>query len=155
MAAIRSIAGVVVAGLVAAALASPSMGEDAATAPPFQPYVDMKTFMQHVLTPAATIVWRVNGVVIDETGEHGLSPKSDADWETVVSGAATLVEATNALAIPQRALDPQWNFYVKKLAQAANAAYLAAEAHDLKGISRVSDRLDGVCAACHRHYGLE
>ena len=140
---------------VACAVASPSICENAIPTPPFHPYVDLKTFMEHVLTPAATIVWRVNGLVIDEKGEHDLSPKSDADWEQIVSGAATLVEATNALMIPQRALDPQWNFYAKKLAEAANKAYLAAEARDLKSISEVSDQLDGICAACHRHYGLE
>jgi hypothetical protein len=115
----------------------------------------MKTFMEHVLTPAAKVVWSVNAVVIDEKGEHDLAPKSDADWEQVVSGAATLAEATNALMIPQRALDPNWNGYVKRLAEAANKAYVAAEAHDLKTISQVSDQLDGICAACHRHYGIE
>jgi hypothetical protein len=66
-----------------------------------------------------------------------------------------LAEATNALMIPQRASDPQWIFYVQKLAKAANEAYVAAEAHNLKSVAEVSDRLDGVCAACHWHYGLE
>ncbi len=115
----------------------------------------MKTFMEHVLTPAATVIWRANGVVIDSAGEHDLAPKTDADWEAIVSGAATLAEATNALMIPQRARDREWNIYVQKLADAANKAYVAAEAHDLKSIAAVSNRLDGICAACHRHYGLE
>ena len=123
--------------------------------PPFRAYVDMKTFMEHVLTPAAKIVWSVNGVVIDEKGEHDLSPKTEDDWERVVSGAATLAEATNALMIPERALDPAWSRYAKALADAANKAYQAAEAHDLKAISQVSDQLDGICATCHRHYGVE
>ena len=146
------------AGIVAIAFAGfiafPSQGEDAA-APPFAPQVDMKTFMEHVLTPAAKIVWSVNGVRIDISGEHDLSPKTDADWEEIVSGAATLAEATNALMIPQRALDGAWNGYAQKLAAAAERAYVAAEAHDLKSISEVSDQLDGICAACHRHYGIE
>jgi hypothetical protein len=140
---------------IAVVIAWPPSCEKTAPISPFRPYVDMKTFMEHVLTPAATIVWRVNGFVTDEKGEHDLSPKSDADWEQIVTGAATLAEATNALMIPQRALDPQWNFYVKNLADAANKAYLAAEAHDLKSISDVSDQLDEICAACHRHYGFE
>ncbi|WP_157450179.1 hypothetical protein [Bradyrhizobium sp. ARR65] len=123
--------------------------------PPFQPHVDMKTFMEHVLSPAAAIIWSTNGTIIDEKGEHDLSPKTDDDWEKIVSGAATLAEATNALMIPQRALDAQWNDYVNKLAAAADKAYRAAEAHDLKSISEVSDQLDSICAACHRHYGLE
>ena len=141
--------------VVAGAMVRPLMGEEAASQPPFQPYVEMKTFMEHVLTPAARIVWSVNGVTIDAKGEHDLAPKSDADWEEIVSGAATLAEAANALMIPQRALDAQWNGYAKKLGEAAAKAYVAAEGHDLKTISEISDRLDGICAACHRHYGIE
>jgi hypothetical protein len=155
MISIRLFPGVFAAAFVACVAASPSICENAAPTSPFQPYVDMKTFMEHVLTPAAKIIWRVNAVVIDEKGEHDLSPKSDTDWEQIVTGAATLAEATNALMIPQRAFDAQWNSYAKNLADAANKAYLAAEAHDLKSISEVSDQLDKVCAACHRHYGLE
>jgi hypothetical protein len=134
---------------------SPSMSDSTAAMPPFKAYVDMKTFMEHVLTPAAQIVWSVNGAVIDAKGEHDLSPKTDDDWERITSGAATLAEATNALMIPGRAQDAQWNFYVQKLAEAADKAYQAAEAHDLKSVSEISDRLDGICASCHRHYGLE
>ena len=139
----------VFAAVIASAGAPPSLGEDAGPLPPFQAYVDMKTFMEHVLTPAAAVIWRVNA------GEHDLSPKSEAEWEQIESGAATLAEATNALIIPQRALDAQWNFYAGNLAQAASKAFRAAEARDLKAVSEVSDRLDGICAACHRHYGVE
>jgi hypothetical protein len=151
---ICSIAALLFAG---AAGLSPSLGEDVKppTTPPYRAFVDMKTFMEHVLTPAATIVWSVNGIVIDQKGEHDLSPKTDAEWEKIVSGAATLAEATNALMIPERALDAEWNFYAQKLAEAADTAYVAAEAHDLKTISEVSDKLDGICASCHRHYGVE
>jgi hypothetical protein len=144
-------AALVLSGLAA----SPSMSETTPAMPPFQAHVDMKTFMEHVLTPAASLIWRANGSVIDASGEHDLSPKTDNDWENITSGAATLAEATNALMIPGRALDPEWNAYVKKLADAADRAYQAAEAHDLKTVADVSDHLDGICAACHRHYGLE
>jgi hypothetical protein len=141
--------------VVSALAAAPSMSQSGPATPPFQAHVDMKTFMEHVLTPAAKVIWSVNGSVIDAKGEHSLSPQTDDDWETITSGAATLAEATNALMIPGRARDGTWNAYVKKLADAADKAYQAAEAHDLKAVSDVSDRLDGICAACHRHYGLE
>ena len=145
----------VVAVVLASLAASPSRSDNGASPPPFQPHVDMKTFMEHVLTPAAAVIWSVNGVVIDAKGEHDLSPKTDDDWEKIVTAAATLAEASNALMIPQRALDAEWYRYVAKLADAADKAYHAAEDHDLKSISEVSDRLDGICAACHRHYGFE
>ena len=122
---------------------------------PFRPHVDMKTFMDHVLTPSATIIWRVNAIVLDNKGEHDLAPRSDADWEQIVSGAATLAEATNALMISERVLDSQWRIYVRKLSDAADRAYSAAESRDLAAVSKVSDELDGICAACHKHYGLE
>jgi cytochrome c556 len=141
--------------LLAYATSTAAVISDPTPPPPFQAHVDMKTFMEHVLTPAATIIWRVNGIVIDEKGEHDLSPQSDADWESVVSGAATLAEATNALMIPGRARDAEWNSYVQELSAAADKSYQAAEAHDYKSVSDVSDRLDGICADCHRHYGLE
>jgi hypothetical protein len=152
---IRLLSGAIVTFIAIGLAASPSISDNAAPASPFQTHVDMKTFMEHVLSPAAAIIWKVNGLVIDEKGEHDLAPKSDDDWEQIVSGAATLAEATNALMIPERARDQDWNRYVKKLADAADKAYRAAEAHDLKSISEVSDQLDGICAACHRHYGLE
>ena len=147
--------GIIVAFVVTCVAVSPSTSDDATPISPYQVHVDMKTFMEHVLGPAAAIIWKVNGLVIDDKGEHDLSPKSDDDWEQIVSGAATLAEATNALMIPERARDQDWNRYVKKLADAADKAYRAAEAHDLKSVSEVSDQLDGICAACHRHYGLE
>ena len=115
----------------------------------------MKTFMEHVLTPAATVIWRVNVSVIDAKGEHDFSPKTDNDWEQIVSGAATLAEATNALMIPERVRDQDWIKYAQALAVAATKAYRGAEDHDLKAVSEVSDQLDAICAACHRHYGLE
>ena len=152
---IRLLAPTIIAVAVACVAASPSISDNAASTSPFQPHVDMKTFMEHVLSPAAAIIWKVNGLVIDEKGEHDLSPKSDDDWEQIASAAATLAEVTNALMIPQRARDGDWNPYVKKLADAASKAYRAAEAHDLKSVSEVSDQLDGICAACHRHYGIE
>ena len=145
----------IIAVVIGCVAASRAISEDAAPMSPFQLHVDMKTFMQHVVSPAAAIIWKVNGLIIDEKGEHDLSPKSDDDWEQVVSGAATLAEATNALMIPKRVRDQNWNRYVKKLADAADKAYRAAEAHDLKSVSEVSDQLDGICAACHHHYGLE
>jgi hypothetical protein len=142
-----------VAAVLTAAAVSPSRGE--APAVPFKAHVDLKTFMEHVLTPAATAIWRVNGSIIDTSGEHDLSPKTDEDWEQVVSGAATLAEATNALMIPERVRDRDWIRYAEMLAAAAAKAYRGAVDHDLKAVSEVSDKLDGICAACHRHYGLE
>jgi hypothetical protein len=149
----RVLAGALAAAGLALGAVSPSWGQ--APAGPFKAQVEMKTFMQHVLTPAATRIWRVNASIIDAGGEHDLSPKTDDDWEQIVSGAATLAEATNALMIPERVRDRHWIKHAKKLAAVAAKAYRGAEAHDLKAVSEVSDQLDDICAGCHRQYGLE
>jgi hypothetical protein len=99
----RARAGLAAALIFSGLAAAPSMSETTQALPPFQAHVDMKTFMEHVLTPAATLIWRANGSVIDAGGEHDLSPRTDNDWENITSGAATLAEATNALMIPGRA----------------------------------------------------
>jgi hypothetical protein len=151
----RPFLGMMAAVIIASAAISPSQSENAAQTPPFKAHVDLQTFMEHVLSPAAAVIWRSNAIVIDKDGEHDLSPKTDEDWEKLVTGTATLAEATNALMIPERVRDQAWNPYVQKLAEAANKAYRAAEEHDLKSIWEVSDQLDGICAACHRHYGVE
>ena len=65
----------VAAALVAAAV-SPSWGE--APAVPFKAHVDMKTFMEHVLTPAATAIWLVNGSMIDARGDQRAAQASAA-----------------------------------------------------------------------------
>ena len=75
--------------------------------------------------------------MIDARGEHDLAPRSDADWEEIVSGSATLAEAANALMIPQRARDKDWNFYSLKLAAAAEQAYQAAE-NELDPVKRAA-----------------
>jgi len=149
----RSIPSSIFAVVLIVVVASPTVCADGL--PPFTPHVDMKTFMGHIVAPAAAHIWSVNAIVIDNQGEHDLSPKSHADWEEIVSATAILAESTNALMIPQRKLDRDWNRYVKQLADAANTAYIAAEAHDLKALSGVSDQLDGICSSCHRHYKFE
>src|SRR5229473_2548796 len=102
-------AALIMASLSLTLAASPSMSDASSgtrdPAPPFRAHVDMQTFMEHILTPAAQIIWSVNGSMIDDKGEHDLSPKSDDDWEKIISGAAKLAEATNALMIPERVRD--------------------------------------------------
>lgn len=129
--------------------------DGAAPRTPFKAVVDLPTFMEHVLSPAADKIWLTSGTIGDATGEHDLTPTTTEQWEQVVTGAAMLAEATNALMIPERARDRAWIEYSVKLSEAAEQAYHAAEAHDVKAIQQVSERLDGICADCHRHYGVE
>ncbi|HEY0746027.1 MAG TPA: hypothetical protein VGD63_04960 [Steroidobacteraceae bacterium] len=117
--------------------------------------MSLAIFMQHVFSPAAEVVWGASGTVSDATGVHDLAPTTDAQWETVVSGAATLAEVANALMIPQRRRDTAWDPLAAVLQDAAKAAYQAAEAHDAKGLGLAGQRIDSACTSCHKYYGLE
>lgn len=119
------------------------------------PSVDMATLMDHVITPAAYAVWHASGWRIDAEGEHDLSPQTDEEWEDVISGAAQLVESGHLLMVDERVLDDDWPKFVRKLTDAAEEAWAAAEAHDKKGIASVGDRLDEICTSCHKNYGYE
>jgi hypothetical protein len=73
------------------------------------PYVDMKTFMEHVLTPAK-IIWSVNAVVIDKRGEHDLSPnrrQPDSQWRRRFGRGHECADD------PSGRVDPEWNVYAK------------------------------------------
>ena len=139
----RLISGTIVALVMSRLTAAPSISEDAAAMPPFQAHVDMKNFMQHVLGPAAASIWKVNGLMIDAKGEHDLSPKSDDDWEQVVSGAATLAEATNALMIPERARESMWSTgkASSSLARSKQDGVLASEWRSCEGFCQGSASL--------------
>ncbi len=82
--------------------------------------------MDHVLTPAATLVGRSNGVINDSFGDHDLSPTPVANWGLVVRGAATLAKAANARRIPRRTADADWNGDTDRLADAAARTCVAA-----------------------------
>jgi hypothetical protein len=117
--------------------------------------VELPILMEHVITPAAYDIWHASGWIIDEDGIRDLAPENDEEWEEVVNGAATLIEAGNLLMMDERVLDDDWPGYVRQLTDIAEEAFVAAEAHDQKTIDDVSDRLDGICTACHQHYGIE
>jgi hypothetical protein len=50
--------GIGAAIVIACVATSPSMSDNAVLTSPFQPHVDIKTFMEHVLNPDATVIWR-------------------------------------------------------------------------------------------------
>ena len=118
----------------------------------------MKTFMEHVLTPAAKIVWSVNAVVVGQKARAQVPvPQDGRRLGTDRQRRRDACRSHQRLDHPAAGARSAVERLRQKVRRAdtANKAYRAAEARDLKAISEVSDRLDGICAACHRHYGLE
>ncbi|MFN4175555.1 MAG: hypothetical protein ACK4F1_01245 [Phenylobacterium sp.] len=117
----------------------------------------MTEYMGHVVDPAAFMYWKGSGTVIDDKGEHDLSPTTDEGWDVLVTGASILVEAGNTLQLPHRVRAPQaeWNKYAKLLSERAMIARAAAEKHDKTAVFDEGGRLYEVCVACHEKFIIE
>ena len=129
----------------------------ASAAPKFNTDLPMTEFMGHFVDPAAFMYWKGSGTMIDEKGEHDLSPTTDEGWDVLVSGATMLMEAGNALQLDgrRRAPEADWNKYAQLLTERALIARKAAEAHDKKAVFDEGGKLYEVCVACHEQYVIQ
>ena len=71
--------------------------------PPYKPVADVKTLMASIMDPIADQYWGSVGTIIDETGEHELSPKTAEEWDNVRNAAYIVAESGNMLMMPSRA----------------------------------------------------
>ncbi|MCB1649533.1 MAG: cytochrome c [Pseudomonadales bacterium] len=119
--------------------------------------LDMKAYMNMVLDPVADILWDHAGWVDDvNTGYEELYPRNDEEWLMVQQGAAQLIEAGNALALPGRAQDDDgWVTYANALSQAASLAYRAAAEQNQEDFFQAGAQVYSVCSACHQTYNPE
>jgi hypothetical protein len=132
--------------------AAPKAGE-----PKFNTDLPMTEYMGHFVDPAAFMYWKGSGTMIDEKGEHDLSPTTDEGWDVLVTGATILVEAGNTLQLPGRARAPEadWNKYAQLLTERALIARAAAEKHDKKAVFDEGGRVYEVCVACHEQFVIQ
>jgi cytochrome c556 len=81
------------------------------------------------------------------------SPKNDDEWKTLQGQTLILSEIATSLMTPARALDKnQWIQDAKRLLDASNAAYAAANAKNVAAIEDLNDQLHTACKTCHEHY---
>jgi hypothetical protein len=122
-------------------------------APPYTTTLTVKQVMEWVVDPAADVIWDSVKTVITEKGTQEIAPKTDADWDKVRDGAATLMEASNALMIEGRARDKkEWMTAARRLGDAANQALKAAQAKNTETLFNEGGNIYKACAACHSKY---
>ena len=146
--------------VVACALlaASCTQKKPAATAEvKFNTDLPMTEFMGHVVDPAAFMYWKNSGTMIDEKGEHDLSPTTQEGWDVLISGASILMEAGNMLQLEgrRRAPEADWNKYAQQLTERALAARGAAEKHDKNGTYVEGAKVYEVCVACREQFVIQ
>lgn len=123
----------------------------------FNTDLPMTELMAHVVDPASFAYWKGSGTEVTEKGARDLSPTTDEGWETLESGAASLIEAGNMLQLPGRARAPvaDWNRYAQALTARAVEAKAAAERKDKNAVYVDGAQIYQVCTDCHHEYVIE
>ena len=82
----------------------PEPAAPAAAQPPYTTTATVKDIMLHIVDPAGDMVWDSVSTIIDKGGIHETVPKTDEEWIKVRNGVITLIEGSNLLMIPGRAM---------------------------------------------------
>jgi hypothetical protein len=156
-----------------AAPAEPAGGE-----PTYTTSTTIKDIMLHIIDPAGDMVWDSVSTVIDKQGLHETVPTTDEDWFKVRNGVITLIEASNLLMIPGRAmarpgeksvapgveLEPAemevlvnkdregWNRRAKDLHNISLKVLEVVDKKDAEALFDIGEDLDKACENCHRAY---
>jgi hypothetical protein len=152
--------------------------EPAVASPPYSSTATIKDIMLHIVDPAGDMVWDAVSTVIDKKGQHETIPRTDEDWFKVRSGVITLIEASNLLMVPGRAmarpgekseapgveLEPAemevlldkdregWNQRARDLHNISVKVLDVVEAKDAQKLFDIGEDLDRACENCHRAY---
>jgi hypothetical protein len=169
---------IVCAALTAASCQTKPSEPAAPAQPPYTTSTTVKDIMLHIIDPAGDMVWDAVTTVIDKQGLHETAPKTDEDWFKVRSGVITLIEASNLLMVPGRAMakpgeeseapgvelepaemevlvkkDPEgWNQRARDLHNISLKVLEVVEAKDAQKLFDIGEDLDKACENCHRAY---
>ena len=171
----------VIGSCVIAASCQAKQPETAAPAPVQPPYTTtatVKDIMLHIIDPAGDMVWDSVSTTIDKGGVHETVPKTDEEWNKVRNGVITLIEASNLLMVPGRAMArpgeksvapgvelepaemeelvkkdiPGWQMRAKALHDISVEVLKVVDARDAQKLFDIGEDIDKACENCHRQY---
>lgn len=165
------------AALLVAAIACDAAPPDGATEAVvrYRSAATIEEVMRHMVDPAADAVWE--SVVTEVTAEGVVErvPETDEDWAALRGHALVLVESTNLLLVPGRAVAapgsrselpgvdlepeqieallaedrPAWDLFVEGLRQSGLTVLDAVDRRDVDALLVAGDGLDLACENCH------
>ena len=110
-------------------------------------------FMETIFEPAAELIWNSVGYIINEDGEHDLSPQTDEEWMQVAMHADDLGALADELKHVTFAPDTDvWIARAQAIEDLSGEVRTISEAHSVEGMFDVGERLDKACESCHLHY---
>ena len=139
--------GLAAIALGTAALLSGCKGAD-------KPELTIQQFMAQKVDPTSKIYFGAVQYISDETGNHDIMPKTDADWEKVRKAAADLQEYGKQMQGDDYAKgrNPDWIKFSQALVDASKEAEQAAKDKNVDKVFEVSGTVYNVCSACHMAY---
>jgi len=138
----------------------------------------VKDIMDAIVDPSADTIWGAVGTVVDETGVHESSPKSDEDWANMHRAAIRIIEGGNLLTVPGRDVAPpgtksetpgvelepaeiaaiirnkrnSFDAFARALRGMGFEVLTAAEKKDAASLIEIGGRLQDVCENCHQTF---
>ena len=134
--------------------------------------------MTGVLEPSADAIWESVKTIVTATGMEERAPKTDEEWAALRRHALQLIEASNLLQIPGRAMaetgeksaypgielgpeeiqqlvdkDPAgWLMRARALGTALSPTLEAINAKNVTMLQEAGEDLDTACENCHTQY---
>lgn len=147
-------ASLIAAALLGACNASENKSGDSAQSGEFVVAHNTQQLMAYIVEPQAQVFWGSAGFVIDEEGEHDLTPTTEEGWLATRSAAATVTEMGNMLMTPMFAegRGEDWMTYSTALVEIGMKAEQAAADKDSDAVFETGGLMYNVCRACHQAY---
>ena len=119
-----------------------------------KPAVPVKDLMAKDVQPSAQAYWDSVRFISDETGDHDIFPRTDAEWQKTREAAAKLAELGEQLKSSDYSAEhgPDWIEFSDGMIQVAGKAEQAAIDKDVDAVFEVGGTLYSVCSACHQAY---
>jgi len=118
------------------------------------PEKTVQQLMADDVQPTADIYWKSVQYISDETGEHEILPRTDAEWARVKAAATRLGELGTLLQTPGYAegRGEDWVQFSRSLVEVSKLAEQAAEEKSTDKVFEVGGTIYSVCSACHQVY---
>ena len=121
---------------------------------PAPPEKTIQQLMAEDVEPTAQIYWKSIQYISDETGDHDIFPRTDADWARVKGAATRLGELGTLLQTPGYAegRGEDWIQFSKSLVEVSKLAEQSADQKSTDKVFEVGGTVYNVCTACHQVY---
>ena len=121
---------------------------------PATPEKTAQQLMAEDVQPTAQIYWDSVQFISDETGDHDIFPRNDAEWQRTRDAATRLIELSELLQTPgyTEGRGEDWVQFSKSLADVGRLAEQTADDRSTDKVFEVGGVMYNVCSACHQVY---